>query len=101
MKEKYLPIGSVVMLEGGSKRLMITGFCAISPEKKEEVYDYVGCLYPEGMFSSNQNALFNHEQIKQIYCLGYSDEEEKVFKNKLKDALSEANKSNNIDIEEL
>ena len=27
--EKYLPIGTVVMLKGGTKRVMISGFCAI------------------------------------------------------------------------
>ena len=27
--KKYLPIGTVVLLKGGQKRLMITGFCSI------------------------------------------------------------------------
>ena len=37
--EKYLPIGSVVMLKGGTKRVMITGFCTVPNEDKEKVYD--------------------------------------------------------------
>ena len=30
--EKYLPIGTVVLLEGGNKRLMIIGYKAIDNE---------------------------------------------------------------------
>ena len=45
--EKYLPIGTVVMLKGGEKRAMITGFCSVSEDDPEKIYDYNGCLYPE------------------------------------------------------
>ena len=57
IEEKYLPIGTVVMLKGGKKRAMITGFCAISEDNKDKIYDYSGCLYPEGFISSNQTAI--------------------------------------------
>lgn len=87
--EKYLPIGSVVLLENGTKRLMITGFCVVPNDDKTRVYDYSGCLYPEGVISSEQIALFNHDQIKTIYAIGYSDDEEKQFKEKLIDALND------------
>ena len=81
--EKYLPVGTVVMLKGGKKRTMITGFCSVADEDKSKVYDYTGCLYPEGVISSNQTLLFNHEQIDKIYHLGLVDEEEKQFKQRL------------------
>lgn len=92
--EKHLPIGTVVMLAGGKKRVMITGFLAMQESNKEKVWDYSGCLYPEGMLSSKQNCLFNHEQIEQVYHLGLIDEEEVQFKNKLKEIVinSEKNK---------
>lgn len=86
--EKYLPIGSVVLLNEGTKRLMITGFCVVPNDDKSKVYDYSGCLYPEGVISSDQIALFNHDQIKSIYAIGYSDDEEKSFKQKLNSALN-------------
>lgn len=89
--EKYLPIGSVILLNGGTKRLMITGFCIVPNDDKNKVFDYSGCLYPEGVISSDQIALFNHDQIKTIYAIGYSDEEEKQFKEKLKKTLGENN----------
>lgn len=90
--EKYLPIGSVVMLKGGKKRAMIIGFCSIPQEDKSKMYDYSGCLYPEGMIASDKILLFNHEQIEKIYCLGFSDEEEKQFKTNLKKMLEQTNK---------
>lgn len=80
---KFLPIGTVVLLKGAKKRLMITGFCSFDEGKKDKAYDYTGCLYPEGIISSKQMALFNHSQIEKVYHLGLRDEEEKQFKQKL------------------
>ena len=37
--EKYLPIGTVVMLKGASKRVMVTGFCAIKGNK--QIYEFL------------------------------------------------------------
>lgn len=88
MYDKFLPIGSVVLLEGATKRIMITGFCVTPNDNPEKMFDYSGCLYPEGVLTSDQVALFNHNQIKQVFALGYSDEEEKSFKEKLKEELA-------------
>ena len=87
MNEKFLPVGSVVMLKGASKRLLVTGFCVTPNDDKANMFDYSGCLYPEGVLSSDQVALFNHNQIDKIYAIGYSDDEEKAFKVRLKEEL--------------
>lgn len=89
--EKYLPVGTVVMLKGGKKRAMITGFCSISGDDKSKIYDYSGCLYPEGFISSNQTLLFNHNQIDKVYHVGLIDEEEKEFKQKLNEMIKQIN----------
>ena len=83
MREKYLPIGTVVLLKGGKKRAMITGFCSVAQENQDKIYDYSGCVYPEGYLSSNQVCLFDHDQIEKIYYLGFEDDEEIQFKDKL------------------
>ena len=83
MKEKYLPIGTVVLLKGGKKRAMITGFCSVAQENQDKIYDYSGCVYPEGYLSSNQVCLFDHDQIEKIFFVGFEDDEEKRFKDKL------------------
>lgn len=91
MKEigkKYLPIGTVVMLSGAKKRLMITGFCALSNNDKTKIWDYTGCMYPEGVLNSKQTLLFDHAQIEKVYHLGLQeDDEEKQFKKELKKNL--------------
>ena len=45
--ENLLPIGSVVLLKGGVKRLMIYGVRQTDKKDNTE-YDYIGVLYPEG-----------------------------------------------------
>lgn len=87
-KEKFLPIGTVVMLQNGTKRVMITGFCAVERDNKNKIWDYSGCMYPEGFMDSTKTCLFDHEQIKEIYHLGLEeDEEEKEFKAKLNELV--------------
>ena len=83
--EKFLPLGTVVMLEGGTKRVMISGFCAILNGDRSKIWDYSGCVYPEGFMDSKRTCLFNHDQIKEVYHLGLADDEEKAFKEKLKE----------------
>lgn len=89
--QKYLPIGTVVMLKEGTKRVMITGFCSMAAEDQSVMYDYAGCLYPEGFLSSDQTALFNHDQIATIYHMGLVDEEEKTFKTQLNMLVAQMN----------
>lgn len=92
IQEKYLPIGTVVILKGGKKKVMITGFISVAVEAgNEKVYDYSGCIYPEGFLSSDQVCLFNHEQIEQVFYLGFVNEEEKEFKEKLRDFANTVN----------
>lgn len=97
---KFLPIGTVVMLKEGKKRVMITGFLSMAGEENnQKAYDYSGCIYPEGFLSSNQVCLFNHEQIDTVYFKGFIDEEEISFKNKLNEiASSLVNKQDIIEI---
>ena len=83
MKEKFLPLGTVVLLKNGTKRLSIIGYAGISNETGDKMFDYIGCLYPEGMINSNKNLLFDHSQIEKVIFEGYSDDEDKVFKEKL------------------
>ena len=84
----FLPIGSVVRLEGGNKRLMITGYAPMAEEEPEYVYDYCGCLYPEGVIRSEENYVFDHEDIEEVYFIGYEDEESKEYKIKVNETLS-------------
>ncbi len=92
--EKYLPIGTVVILKGAQKRVMINGFCTYTDENKTKLYDYCGVLYPEGFISANQTLLFNHNQIDKVYHLGLIDDEEKEFKKYLNEIIKGMPKDN-------
>ena len=86
MFERTLPIGSVVSLYGGEKRLMILGYVKyLRGDDSGKVYDYCGCTYPEGYVGSEATAVFNHEDIEHIYALGFQDE----FREKLERILEE------------
>ena len=94
MEGKYLPIGTVVLLKGGKKRVMIIGFCSMTEEQKGRIFDYSGCIYPEGLMASNQTCLFDHNQIEKIFYKGLVDDEETEFKNKLNALINQLGSQN-------
>ena len=92
MNGKYFPIGTVVLLKGAEKRIMVTGYCAVSSEEQNKVYDYSGVLFPEGMLTFEQTFLFNHNQICEIYHMGLVDEEQREYDTRLKDMMKRGEK---------
>ncbi len=80
--EKYLPIGSVVRLIDGTKKIMIYGRIQIQNTTGKK-WDYVACLYPEGNLSEIYNIFFQHSEIEELYFLGYEDDEELFTRNLL------------------
>lgn len=96
MKERFLPIGTVVLLTGGTKEVMITGYCIFSKNSQEnskkKIYEYGGCIYPEGILDSSAVCAFDHNQIAKIIYLGYESEEQKKL-SKILNAGYESYKS--------
>ena len=45
-----------------------------------EIYDYCGVIYPEGIIDSNAMCMFNHSDIQKILYMGYVSDD---FKNLL------------------
>jgi hypothetical protein len=88
MENTLLPVGSVVLLNGGKKRLVIYGLLQMSNESKE-VYDYIGCYYPEGYISQEHSFLFNASDISEISYIGFIDSEYQVFDERLKKAVAD------------
>lgn len=83
-----LPVGSVVMLQQGKHRVMIIGYCQKLLSQPDRIYDYVGCLFPEGFISAEKNYLFNREQIEKVYHVGYQSDGQFAFAEKIEDAIS-------------
>lgn len=81
--KELLPIGSIVLLKDGEKKLMINGIKQIDASGDGKEYDYLGVLYPEGHIGDQFQYLFNHEDIDKIVFHGYEDEERTEFLAKL------------------
>jgi len=79
MFDNLLPIGSVVLLKGGIKKIMIIGIKQIREEEPEKEYDYIGVLYPEGFLGADATFLFNHEDINDVVFTGYENPERTEF----------------------
>lgn len=84
-----LPIGSVVTLEGGTKRVMIYGIAQklMDDEGHEVSYDYISVPYPEGNMGPEFQYMFNHDQIAQIHYEGFTDAEHQAFVEEFSDYL--------------
>ncbi len=80
---ELLPIGSIVLLKDGEKRLMISGIMQTDTGSNQENYDYLGILYPEGHIGEGFQYLFNHEDINEIIFRGFEDSERVEFFEKL------------------
>ena len=101
--EKFLPIGSIVLLKGGKRELMINSYC-IMPSgdvydkngkvdlKGPTMFEYGACFYPEGMVSSDQLFAFNHSQIEKVCFKGYETDAHKQLSELLNKTLDEIKK---------
>ena len=79
-----LPIGSVVLLKESTKRVMIYG--RLQRENNgTRIWDYIGCLFPEGNINPDHSYLFNNDQIESVFFVGCQDEEEMRFQAYLHD----------------
>ena len=88
MYKNMLPLGTVVLLKGGKKRVMICGR-VLTRAGEDKVYDYCGCVFPEGIIGSQNMLFFDKESIGQIFFLGYTAFEEQRFNETVLGKLGE------------
>lgn len=98
--KELLPIGSVVLLKNGQKRVMIFGVKQTDNNTGTE-YDYISVLYPEGNMGEAGQFLFNHEDIEQIFFRGYEDAERDEFMEKLQEFYDANESENSSDVDGL
>ena len=71
-KVEYLPLGSVVVLKGGIKKIIIIARgLGVKIGDETVFFDYGGCMYPEGMIGDSI-MYFQHEDIMKTVFEGYS-----------------------------
>jgi len=82
--EKYLPLGSIVVVKGNLKKLMIIarGVMAGSGENGR-LLDYGAVMYPEGLVDENM-LFFNHKDIYKVVFEGYSDPDDEMMNDNIK-----------------
>lgn len=80
--KELLPIGSIVLLKEGKKKVMVFGIKQTDKATGKE-YDYIGVVYPEGNLGDEFQFFFDHENIDQVFYRGYEDEERDKFIVKL------------------
>ena len=88
-EQKLLPIGSIVILKDGKKKIMIYGRKQ-KMKNSGQIFDYLGCLYPEGYINPAYSFVFNHEQIVEVIFKGFVNEEEEAF---VEEVLSKVDQS--------
>jgi hypothetical protein len=88
MYKNLLPVGSVVLLKGGEKRLMICGRIQTKTDS-DKIYDYSACYYPEGIIGSDSMFFFDRDAIETVYFIGFQDTEELEFRQQVLDNLGE------------
>lgn len=79
MGNNLLPIGTVVLLKGGTKKVMISGYYSKSKDDNK-VYQYNGCIFPEG-FMDNTFCLFDTNQIEEVCYKGLENDEYDKYVN--------------------
>ncbi len=74
----YLPVGSVVLLKGATKKVVVLGY-AVKEDGEDKIWDYLGAPFPTGVIKSDMNLLFDKEQIEEVVHVGYKDEDSVNF----------------------
>jgi len=74
-----LPVGSVVTLKEGTKRLMTFGIIQSIQEEGGKEFDYIAVPYPEGNIGQEYQYMFNHSDIETVDFRGYEDIERQDF----------------------
>lgn len=100
MENKILPLGSVVLLHNGTKKVMVIGYGMKTPENPDKIYDYCGCVFPEGVLRSDITCVFDKEQIQEIYFAGFQNDESNEFLQKVSTLVNQS-KEPKIQVESL
>ncbi len=88
---KLLSVGTVVILKGGKRKVMIISRTPLSNENGViGYYDYGACLYPDGQ--TNQDIyFFNREDIANVVFEGYVDDMEIEYRKKYEEQIKNIN----------
>lgn len=78
-KLEYLPLGSIVVVNGSVKKyVIIARGLQLNVKGSVQYFDYGACMYPEGLMG-DQVMYFQHSNINKVVFKGFSDEDDKMM----------------------
>ena len=86
---ELLPVGSVVLLEGATKKTIIMGIFQISEDHPGKIYEYLGVPYPEGYMGAGTSYLFKQKDVVEVIWRGHEDEEREAMLNMLENLVKQ------------
>lgn len=95
INEKFLPIGTVVLLKNNPKKLMISSYLIFSTGENSEsnkMFDYGACPFPEGIIDSQYAVGFNHDDILEVVHLGLEDDDQRKLNEILNKSADDVRK---------
>lgn len=90
MKKQFLELGSIVTIKNHveCKFIIMSRALIVKTDGKLKLYDYCGCLYPEGI-AENQITYFNEEDVEEVIYHGYRDSNEDIHQDLLNKRIAE------------
>lgn len=89
MEHSFLPLGSVVLLQGGTRKVMIiTRGMNVNRNGSIFFFDYGGVIYPEGL-TGEQMVYFNEDGIIKVYFHGFADSGDDAMQTALNNYLKD------------
>ncbi len=89
-KVDFLPLGTVVVLNGSIKKFMIAQRAVYVPVNEDETdikyFEYGAVLYPEGLVDG-QLVYFNSEDVYKVIAVGYTDAGDELLVEEINEAL--------------
>lgn len=92
LKEKTLPLGSVVTIDKKKEPIMIIGYLGVT--KDNHYSDYVGVNVYHGYV--NRNYMFSQDNITNVLFMGYKDKRTDDFLNNLTEVKKELKEGKTI-----
>ncbi|MGR3741775.1 DUF4176 domain-containing protein [Companilactobacillus sp. DQM5] len=95
---EFLPLGSIVVLKGVVKKIMIIqrAVQVKQEDSSTKYFDYGAALYPEGLVD-DKIVYFNHDEIAKTIYPGYQDGDDKLMQEQINEALKTLDDDGNID----
>ena len=87
--DNLLPLGSIVIIEGGYRKYVIVARALqVNVNGENQFFDYGACFYPDGIVGNKVN-YFQNKDVKKVIFEGYSDSDDQMMVENIKKAFAD------------